>query len=303
MVECKICNMTMKSNIATHLKYAHSLQLSSYYDMFFKTNDSEGLCKCCDKPTEFYKLPFGYKQYCSKECRTKGSINKFGSYNNRKLAISTCKEKFDGKLNGGAWDTRKDNIEKYCKENNCTSLKDLCRVYGQGWLTLDLPRIYVNKQNSAISNEHLSTIIEYSNMYHSSIIQQKITDFIKSFYNEPILQNNRQIIKPLELDIVLPNLKLAIEFNGTRWHSTELGTPIDYHLNKAIKCNIVGYRLIHIYEFEDLEVQKQLLMNLILGIDNYPKDDYNKNNFLDIPEPKIIYKDDKYTLYGAGNLY
>ena len=210
MVECKICNMTMKSNIATHLKYAHSLQLSSYYDMFFKTNDSEGLCKCCDKPTEFYKLPFGYKQYCSKECRTKGSINKFGSYNNRKLAISTKKEKFDGKLNGGAWDTRKDNIEKYCKENNCTSLKDLCRVYGQGWLTLDLPRILINKQNSAISNEHLSTIIEYSNMYHSSIIQQKITDFIKSFYNEPILQNNRQIIKPLELDIVLPNLKLAI---------------------------------------------------------------------------------------------
>ena len=68
-------------------------------------------------------------------------------------------------------------------------------------------------------------------------------------------------------------------------------------------CRDKGVRLIHIYEFEDINKQKQLLKDLILGTDNYPKDDFNKNNLInDIPKPKIIYKDSKYTIYGAGKL-
>lgn len=61
--------------------------------------------------------------------------------------------------------------------------------------------------------------------------------------------------------------------------------------------------LIHIYEFEDFEKQKQLLKDLILGQDNYPKEDFNKNNLItNIPVPTIIYQND-YTIYGAGPLY
>lgn len=45
-------------------------------------------------------------------------------------------------------------------------------------------------------------------------------DFCKQFY--PNLQRrNRQLIKPYELDIVIPELHLAIEFNGSYWHSVE----------------------------------------------------------------------------------
>ena len=48
----------------------------------------------------------------------------------------------------------------------------------------------------------------------------------------------------------------------------------------------------------------KLLINFLEGIDNYPKDDFNKNNLIDkIPQPEIIYKTDKYTIYGAGKLY
>ena len=71
---------------------------------------------------------------------------------------------------------------------------------------------------------------------------------------------------------------------------------------KSLLCREKNIRLIHIYEFEDIEEQKQLLKNLILGIDNYPKNDFNKNNLIEnIPEPEIIYKD-RYTIYGAGPL-
>lgn len=62
--------------------------------------------------------------------------------------------------------------------------------------------------------------------------------------------------------------------------------------------------MIHIYEFEDLDEQIELLRSLILGKDMYSKEDFNKNNLIDnIPEPEIVYQDSRYTVYGAGKLY
>ena len=303
MIECLICHKQFSKNIGKHLNYTHNLSLSQYYDLYLKQSDNEGKCKVCGKPTKFYKLYYGYQQYCSKECQIKGSIEKFGSYNNRKQAIESCKQQFNGKMNGGAWNTRFSNMDEFEKQHNCTRTEKLIQIYGSGWKRLNLPKIYINKQNTAISNEYLPQIAEYSNTYHNSLIQQELVDFIRSFYSNTIIQNDRQTIKPKELDIVLPDLQLAIEFNGTRWHSIELGTSKNYHLEKSLLCKEKNIRLIHIYEFENFEEQKQLLKDLILGIDNYPKNDFNKNNLLDnIPVPEIIYHDNKYTIYGAGFL-
>lgn len=85
-------------------------------------------------------------------------------------------------------------------------------------------------------------------------------------------------------------------------HSS-LRKPNNYHLMKSLLCREKGIRLIHIYEFEDLDKQLELLKALILGENKYPKNDFNKNNLLEtIPEPEIIYKDESYTIYGAGKL-
>jgi hypothetical protein len=106
------------------------------------------------------------------------------------------------------------------------------------------------------------------------------------------------------LDLYIPSLSLAIEYNGTHWHSIEHCPIIDKHLNKSLLCREKGIRLIHIYEFEDFNKQLSLLKSLLQGTDNYPIGDFNKNNLLPtIPEPMIIYKDDKHTIYGAGKLY
>lgn len=56
-------------------------------------------------------------------------------------------------------------------------------------------------------------------------------DFCKQFY--PNLQRrNRQLIKPYELDIVIPDLNLAIEFNGIWYHSIEARNPVWLSLNE-----------------------------------------------------------------------
>lgn len=49
---------------------------------------------------------------------------------------------------------------------------------------------------------------------------------------------------------MIPELHLAIEFNGSYWHSTEAGVIPGYHLMKTEKCEQLGYRLIHIWEDE-----------------------------------------------------
>lgn len=248
----------------------------------------------------------GNKKFCSEECKTKyKQDNK--SYNNRKQAIKTCKDQFDGKMNSGAWPTRKSKIEQFEKEHNCTSVKKLCSMYGQAWRVLNLPKIMINKQNSAISNDYLPEIQKFAVKYNitsRSSIEDIIVQDISNIYNNTIIRNTRRVIKPLELDIYLPDLNLAIEFNGTYWHSNSRKDK-DYHLKKSLLCREKNIRLIHIYEFEPYQTQIQLLKDLILGIDNYPKEDFNKNNLINnIPEPTIIYNDNNNNIiYGAGKLY
>ena len=60
--------------------------------------------------------------------------------------------------------------------------------------------------------------------------------------------NNRHLISPKEVDILIPEIKLAIEFNGIWSHSLENRTKLNYHLNKTLACEKIGYRLIHIWE-------------------------------------------------------
>lgn len=57
--------------------------------------------------------------------------------------------------------------------------------------------------------------------YLNAVISNKekeLSDFCKQFYPN-LIENDRELIAPYELDIVIPELHLAIEFNGVYWHS------------------------------------------------------------------------------------
>jgi hypothetical protein len=81
-----------------------------------------------------------------------------------------------------------------------------------------------------------------------SINEKVLQDYIKSIYPNNIILNDRIILNGKELDIYLPDLKLAFEFNGLYYHSTEFKSDKYYHLNKTIECEKQGIRLIHIFE-------------------------------------------------------
>lgn len=97
----------------------------------------------------------------------------------------------------------------------------------------------------------------------SSRKEKDVCDWIKSIYSGQVIENDRKQIAPYELDIYLPDAHLAIEFNGTYWHSANI-KPKNYHLNKTLACNAKGIRLIHVFEWE-WDRNEPLIKALIKG--------------------------------------
>ena len=77
-----------------------------------------------------------------------------------------------------------------------------------------------------------------------------------------VLKNDRNILKGRELDIVVPSLKLAIEFNGLFFHCDDKKNDPMYHLSKSVECERKGYRLIQIMS-DEWERKNPLCIDLI----------------------------------------
>ena len=52
-----------------------------------------------------------------------------------------------------------------------------------------------------------------------SCAEKDVLNYVSSIYSGTIIENTKKIIYPYELDIYLPDLKLAIEYNGDYWHA------------------------------------------------------------------------------------
>lgn len=102
--------------------------------------------------------------------------------------------------------------------------------------------------------------------YHNSQskAEKELLSYIKSIYEDTIIENARNIISPKELDIYLPNRNLAFEFNGLYWHS-ELYKAADYHIAKTKACLQKGIQLIQIYE-DDWLYKQDIVKSRIRGL-------------------------------------
>lgn len=89
---------------------------------------------------------------------------------------------------------------------------------------------------------------------NTSQSEKDIVDYIKTLLKkEEIFVKDKTIIKPMEIDILIPEFRLGIEYDGLYWHSEERGKNKHYHLEKTILAKENGIKLIHIFEDEWLE--------------------------------------------------
>jgi len=95
-----------------------------------------------------------------------------------------------------------------------------------------------------------------------SMPQLEIVDFIKSFYDGEVIVSDRKIISPKELDIVIPEKNIAIEYNGLYWHSESVKDDKTYHSNKTKKCNEKNIELFHIFS-DEWRDKKSIIKSMI----------------------------------------
>lgn len=102
--------------------------------------------------------------------------------------------------------------------------------------------------------------------------EKEIINFLNSIGISNIVTNSRKIIESgKEIDIYLPDFKLAIEYNGVYWHHEDVPhITKTYHLDKFIECEKKGIQLITVFSNfwkSKPEIVKQMLINK-LGINN-----------------------------------
>jgi transposase len=86
---------------------------------------------------------------------------------------------------------------------------------------------------------------------------------VDHFPNDVWSHSNKSIIPPYELDIVNHDKKIAVEYCGIYWHSeASSGKKSDYHRKKYLECKKAGYKLITVFETDDMMKVRALLLKL-----------------------------------------
>lgn len=224
------------------------------------------------------------KQWQDKDYREQQSnkLKAFYSSKENKAEISRIRKK-SWENNNERRENQKElmislNKKKYT--NNGFTTGELEREYGFPNNSINhLSNKLFDKPYIELSKEEADKVIETVKkgyVYSKSYIEEEIYNWIKEVYKGEVIHNNRSIIPPAELDIYIPEKKVALEYDGLYWHCS-LNKDKDYHFNKTIACDNKGIRLIHIRE--DLWRDKTPIMKSIilsaLGI--YDKKIYARN--------------------------
>jgi len=152
---------------------------------------------------------------------------------------------------------KKYNITNYkLKEDRTIDIK--CDNNKNHYYNITSKNLYQRKE---IQNTILCTLC---NKIDDRISGQELVlkEFISHNTDKQVLSNVKNIINK-ELDIYIPELKLAFEYNGIYWHSDTYKNK-DYHLNKTESCEEQKIQLIHIWEDDWLNKQK-IIKSMILN--------------------------------------
>ena len=85
----------------------------------------------------------------------------------------------------------------------------------------------------------------YPRASNSSLEELEVLSYMKELW--PSAAKDKELIKPKELDIAVPEIKLAVEFNGDYWHSVKAAKKT-CHADKLKLCEARGWKLVTLFE-------------------------------------------------------
>jgi len=255
---CKECGFETKVNgLATHIKTKHNLTITEYVDKWGeyrnkyldyikRAENNDFKCKICDG-------------YFASERHLSFHIKKEHRLSKREYIV-------DYILSG--------NIPKCkcgCGEEVRVKSKgsppyttEYISGHNTGKTHIGMKRSNESKmkmRKSAIKRMESGNSVFYRGVSND---EMELREFIQSIYDGEIKVSDNELLSGLELDIYLPQLKLAIELNGDRFHS-DLYKTNKYHLNKTTECETNGVRLIHIW-LCDWNSKKEIIQSQLRNI-------------------------------------
>lgn len=120
---------------------------------------------------------------------------------------------------------------------------------------------HLDVSDTTVSRALVEHGIEINRIHSTSVGERELLEFIRDSYNGEVIQADRHILNGKELDIYIPEKKLAVEFNGIYWHSS-LYKDKYYHQKKVEECREKGIQLIHIWE-DDWNNKKDIIKTII----------------------------------------
>ena len=240
-----------------------------------KIDKLNNFCVICGKKTKFFRISHGYNSYCSRACQNKNPklresvsksvkkswgkktdkeksenyekskatyLEKYGTENPRQLP--EIKDKIRNKLFKNRYEEilkefSNLNIIRNINYNSIKILEIFCDNCLKNYeINLPLLRYRYNKniENCTICNPPS----------HYTKLHTDIVEIIKN-NNVEYIECDRKILDGYEIDIYLPDYKLAIEVNGSYYHSDAFKIK-DYHKNKKDLAESKSIDLIYIWE-------------------------------------------------------
>lgn len=264
-------------------------------------------CGSISKP-KFVSIVLGYREFCQSNCKAASARRKETiSINGSKLGlakpevkdkvIKTLQEKY-GVDNPGKIEHHKNNMKTnnpmFLSVNKQKLKKSILEKYGNEKLSrrhwsketefiLDnmdlLEEEWKRLGTQKFCNIHtinITTLYRYLGKYNirkprENASEIDIFNFLTNELDLEVKRRDKKIIYPQELDFIIEEYKIAIEYCGLYWHC-EKSHKRDrhYHEKKMKLANEKGYRLITIFSDEWINGQEK--------VKNTLKQIFNKNN-------------------------
>jgi very-short-patch-repair endonuclease len=163
---------------------------------------------------------------------------------------------------------------KFC----CKECSDKGKNYSNG-RPLKLPIILnYNSENNRDDDLENIVMLPHGQSYLEKEILDEIKELLFNKFNKQfkISENNRYMIAPLEIDILIPELKLSIEVNGDYWQSLPGAVERDQKKCKLIPGMGFKHFIIKEYEWND---DKQFVLNKLNTLLEMDFETYSENIF------------------------
>jgi len=289
--KCRICDEKLEGkNLSNHIRKVHDMT-SEAYSIKYIYNNVRPKCSICNESTRY--SAFTFKTFCKDHSSfgeslggKKGGMSE--AWNKNKTKETDSRIVGREKEKNHFWGKKHSDDTK----NKISLTKILSRLDFDNRLTnrnnefeLLTPKDeYVNRQKQYLdflckkcgkTNKKTLQAFERGSMCEfcfpigSSQAEYEIGNWIQSLGFD-VKYHDRTVISPKELDIVVHEKKIAIEFCGLYWHSELSPKEIqsNHHINKTNLCLKNGWKIIHVFS-DEWQNKKEIIKSMIahrLGI-------------------------------------